>query len=422
MSSRRNQVRLSGRAATGLWAACVLAVAVSLSAGLSSQQRPPAPAPPRVPDGPLEIDTSEQGKVRVVVMTRGLSHPWALAFLPDGRLLVTEREGRLRIIGQNVLDPKPVATLQVARTFNLSGLMDIALHPRFADTRWIYLTYNKPGPNNARLVALARGTWNGSELIDIRDLFVTDAVIGAARITFGPDGLLYWAVGGPPGPEDAMKSQDPMQHTGKSLRLRDDGTVPPGNPFVGRAGYLPEIYSIGHRNQLGLTVNPATGEIWESENGPLGGDEVNIIRAGRNYGWPLVSFGRWYTGPRVSENPYREGMELPVLYWVPSIATSGMTFYDGDRFPRWKGNLFVGGLQQGRVTRSGQLQRIVFNVQGEELRRESLLGELKQRIRDVRQGPDGLLYVLTDENEAVLLRIEPVESASSRSSATSEGR
>ena len=164
-----------------------------------------------------------------------------------------------------------------------------------------------------RMVTLARGRWDGNKLVDIHDLFVTDARIGASRVAFGRDGFLYWAVGGPPGPADAMASQDPMQHTGKTLRLRDDGTVPDNNPFAGRAGYKPEIYSLGHRNQLGLTVNPITGDIWETEQGPQGGDEVNIILPGRNYGWPLVSFGRWYEGPRVSENPYRDGMELPVV-------------------------------------------------------------------------------------------------------------
>jgi glucose/arabinose dehydrogenase len=203
-----------------------------------------------------------------------------------------------------------------------------------------------------------------------------------------------------------------MQHTGKILRLRDDGTVPESNPFIGRAGYKPEIFSLGHRNSLGLTLNPMTGDIWESEQGPQGGDEVNIILPGRNYGWPIVSFGRWYEGPRVSDNPYRDGMELPLVYWVPSIATSGMTFYTGDKFPQWKGNLFVGGLQQGRIPLTGQIQRIVFNARWEEIAREPMLNSLKQRIREIREGADGFLYALTDEDAAVLLRIEPAPSHS----------
>ena len=372
----------------------------------------PRPIPPQLPDGALEFDAAENVRFRVEVVTRGLSHPWALAFLPGGDILVTERAGRVRIIRKGVLGPAPVATIDVATTFTLSGLMDIVLHPRFAENQLVYLTYNKPAPNNGRMVTLARGRWNGNKLVDIQDLFVSDARIGASRIAFDRAGFLYWVVGGPPGPADAMASQDPMQHTGKILRLRDNGTVPESNPFVGRAGYKPEIFSLGHRNSLGLTLNPMTGDIWESEQGPQGGDEVNIILPGRNYGWPIASFGRWYEGPRVSENPYRDGMELPVVYWVPSIATSGMTFYTGDKFPHWKGNLFVGGLQQGRIPLTGQIQRIVFNARWEETGREPMLNSLKQRIREIREGPDGFLYVLTDEDAAVLLRIEPAASHS----------
>jgi len=370
------------------------------------------PIPPQVPDGPLEFDAAENVRFRVEVVTRGLSHPWALAFLPGGDILVTERAGRVRIIRKGVLDPVPVATIDVATTFTLSGLMDIVLHPRFAENKLVYLTYNKPAPNNGRMVTLARGRWNGNKLVDIQDLFVSDARIGASRVAFDRPGFLYWVVGGPPGPADAMASQDPMQHTGKILSLRDDGTVPESNPFVGRAGYKPEVFSLGHRNSLGLTLNPMTGDFWESEQGPQGGDEVNIILPGRNYGWPIVSFGRWYEGPRVSDNPYRDGMELPLVYWVPSIATSGMTFYTGDKFPQWKGNLFVGGLQQGRIPLTGQIQRIVFNPRWEEIGREPMLNSLKQRIREIREGADGFLYVLTDEDAAVLLRIQPAPSHS----------
>jgi len=378
------------------------------SVGVAFGQAPRSSVPP-VPDGTMEFDAALGVKLRVTVMTRGLSHPWALVFLPDGDMLVTERAGRVRIIRKGVLDPTPVATVDVAKTFALSGLMDIALHPHFADNKFVYLTYNKAGPNNGRIVTLARGKWDGSKLVDIKDLFVTDAQIGAARIAFGRDNFLYWAVGGPPGPADAMASQDPMQHTGKILRLRDDGTAPMSNPFVGRTGYKPEIFSLGHRNQEGLVLNPLTGDIWESEQGPQGGDEVNIILPGRNYGWPIVSFGRWYEGPRVTDNPYHDGMELPIVYWVPSIATSGMTFYTNDKVPQWKGNLFVGGLQQGRIPGTGQIQRISFNSRWEELSREPLLMSLKQRIREIREGPDGCLYVLTDEDAGVLLRIDPFD-------------
>jgi glucose/arabinose dehydrogenase len=222
-------------------------------------------------------------------------------------------------------------------------------------------------------------------------------------MTFGADGLLYMAVGGA---NDAI-AQDVNSHFGKILRFRDDGSVPAVNPFVGVPGHKPEIYSYGHRNMLGLTVHPVTREIWQNENGPLGGDEVNILKKGANYGWPLVSYGRQYSGTKVSNEATRAGLEDPVLVWNPSIAISGMTFYTGDRFPRWKHNLFVGGLQFGRIGGTGQVQRIVFNEDWEELRREVLLLELRQRIRNVRQGPDGLLYVLTDEDAGAVLRIEP---------------
>ena len=235
-----------------------------------------------------------------------------------------------------------------------------------------------------------------------------------SRIAFGRDGMMYVASGdrnrdlsSDLGQIATEGGQTPGTHFGKVLRLRDDGTVPPDNPFVAKAGYKPEIYSLGHRNPEGLVVQPQTGALWESEHGPNGGDEVNIILPGRNYGWPLVSYGRNYPGSRVGDHAWREGLEEPVLYWTPSIATSGMTFYDGDRFPAWKGNLFVGAMRVGEIPRTGHLERIVLNEKGEELRREWLLTDLKQRIRDVRQGPDGLLYVLTEEEDAALLKIEP---------------
>jgi glucose/arabinose dehydrogenase len=218
--------------------------------------------------------------------------------------------------------------------------------------------------------------------------------------------MLYMSVGVADLPA-AEQAQDPNSLVGKVLRLRDDGSVPPDNPFVGRAGYRPEIYTLGHRNPLGLTLNPDTGEIWECEDGPNGGDEINVLQPGRNYGWPVVSFGRFYAGPRVSEKPWQEGMEQPLVFWVPSIAVSGIAFYTGDKFPNWKNHVFVGGMRTGEVPRSGHLERIDFNDKWEELHREGMLRELQNRIRDVRQGPDGFLYLLTAENEGALMRIEP---------------
>lgn len=376
----------------------------------------PAGLPPLpLPDGPRVFETAEQAQVRLVVVTRGLSHPWGLAFLPDGDLLVTERTGQLRVIRDGVLDAVAVSGVPEVHARGLAGLMDVALHPRFADNQLVYLTYSKPGDDGVR-VALARGRLDGVSLRDVRDLFVSDPVGGggtaASRVVFGTDGTLFMTVGGAfrYGAVDVGgRAQDPADTIGKLLRLGDDGGVPSDNPFVGRDGHRPEIYSLGHRNQLGLTVHPDTGALWAHENGPLGGDEVNLIRAGGNYGWPVVSYSRDYSGGRVAVRTWQEGMEPAEIVWLPAIAPSGMVFYDGDRFPNWRGNLFVGSLRIGGVRNTGHLQRIAFNEQGQEARRESMFAELRQRIRDVRQGPDGFLYVLTDADDGALLRVEPVQ-------------
>jgi glucose/arabinose dehydrogenase len=357
--------------------------------------------------GPFVIDTAEQHKIRVSIVAGNLSHPWSMAFLPDGNMLVSERPGRLRILRHGMLDPKPISGVPAVRTNGNGGLMDIALHPNFADNHLVYLAYTKPVENGRGAPTLARGKLENGALMDVRDLLVTDSREGnsglSARIVFGRDGMLYMATGG----NIERVSQEPGSLRGKIL-LRDDGSVPPDNPFVGRAGYRPEIYTMGHRNSLGLMVHPETGALWNNENGPNGGDEINIILPGRNYGWPVVSYGREYTGPRVSDHPTKEGMESPIVVWIPSIAVSGMTVYTGDRFPKWKGNVFVGAMRTGEIAGTGHLERIVFNNKTEELRRETLLGEFRQRIRDVRQGPDGYLYLLTDEDDGALLRIEPV--------------
>ena len=383
-------------------------------AGRGAGRAPTAPPPiiwpsPPLPDGPIVLDTGIQHQIRLIV-TKGLIQPWSMAFLPDGSILVTERPGRLRIVRNGVLDPNPIAGVPRVQAQGLTGLMDLALHPRFNENKLIYFTYHKPAANSAGtpgpgMITLARGRWDGSALVEVRDLFSAIPGGNASRIVFGKDGMVYMTVGigDPPG---AARAQDPNDLAGKVLRLRDDGTVPPDNPFVNRAGYRPEIYTMGHRNALGLAVQPDTGAIWECENGPNGGDEINILQPGKNYGWPVVSFGRFYLGPRVSENPWREGMEPPLVFWVPSIAVSGMTFYTGDKFPNWKNNVFVGGMRQGEVPRSGHLERIDFNDKWEELHRESMLHELHQRIRDVRQGPDGYLYLLTAENNGALMRME----------------
>ena len=416
--------------------------AVALAGPIAGQQPPAAgrgaatapppinwPSPP-IPDGPLQFET---GLVRPITITavKGLNQPWSMAFLPDGAILIAERPGRLRLVRDGVLDPTPVAGLPQVQAQGLAGLMDLALHPRFADNRLVYFTYHKPqmpapvgaaptppaaGGRGPALppgtITLARGRWDGGRLVDVKDIFSAAPVGNASRIVFGRDGMIYMSVGygdPPVGNPDPMRMppQDPMSLVGKTLRLKDDGTVPPDNPFAGKPGYRPEIYTMGHRNILGLTVHPATGAVWSLEHGPNGGDEVNELQPGKNYGWPVVSYGRFYLGPRVNVNPYKEGMEPPLIFWVPSIAPSGLLFYTGDRFPQWKNSLFVGAMRQGEVPRSGHLERLDFNEQWEELHRESLLRELQQRIRDVRQGPDGLLYLLTGENDGALLKIEP---------------
>ena len=339
----------------------------------------------------------------MTVIARGIPHPWSLAFLPDGGMLVTERGGRLRIIRNGVLDPQPIAGVPAVQAAGLTGLFDVVLHPRFAENHYVYLTYTKPLGENRTAVALARGTLNGAALTDVRDLFMTAGAAGASRIAFARDGTIFMTTGGGGG----NGAQDPNSHAGKVLRLRDDGTAPGDNPFAGKADHKPEVYSLGHRNSLGLAIHPATGDVWQNENGPNGGDEINIIRPGRNYGWPIVSFGRTYPGPWQADRFWREGFESPVVFWVPSIAVSGMAFYTGDRLPKWKGDVFVGGMRTGEIPGTGHLERILFNEKMEELRRESLLTELRQRIRDVRQGPDQLLYVLTEAQDGAVLRIEP---------------
>jgi len=359
------------------------------------------------------IDTGVQRKIQLTV-TKGLVQPWSLAFLPDGAILITERPGRLRIVRNGVLDPMPIAGVPQVQASGLAGLMDLALHPRFADNKLIYFTYHKPcaapavafGGACPPVITLARGRWDGSALAEVKDIFSAAAGTNASRIVFGKDAMIYMTVG-VGDPPNAALAQDPNSLFGKVLRLRDDGTVPPDNPFTGRSGYRPEIFTMGHRNALGLALNPVTGEIWECEDGPNGGDEINVLQAGKNYGWPLVSFGRFYLGPRVSERPWQEGMEQPLVFWVPAIAISGMTFYTGDKFPNWKNNVFVGGMRSGEVPRSGHLERIDFNDKWEELHREGMLREFQNRIRDVRQGPDGFLYILTAEDAGALMRMEP---------------
>jgi len=377
-----------------------------------------APQPAnKLGDGPWTYNTSERNtRIKVSVVTKGLSHPWSIVWLPNGDMLVTERAGRLRIIRNGVLDPEPIQGVPKVQAGGTSGLLDIALHPKFAENHLVYLSYNtsKAKPNGANgsvySTALARGSFDGNALVDVKEIFVAEPWADlsggdASRILFAPDGTIYFSSSHH---RDEKGPQDPMSDLGKILRVNDDGTIPKNNPFVGKSGYRPEIYSIGHRTIMGLTFHPTTGALWETENGPQGGDEVNVIQAGKNYGWPLVTYGHDYDGTPLNEREGPPNTVLPKLFWVPSITTSGIAFYTGDRFPAWKNNLFVGSMTVGRISGTGHLERIVFNEKGEQ-RRESLITDLHQRIRDVRQGPDGLLYLLTDEDPGAILKIEPAQ-------------
>jgi glucose/arabinose dehydrogenase len=323
-------------------------------------------------------------------------------------MLVTERAGRLRVIRNGALDPQPVPGVPAVRAAVLGGLLDVALHPRFAENRLLYLAYTKSREDNLTTTALASGHFDGKALSGLKEIFVANnwsksTTNYGGRIAFDRNGFLFLTVGERQEPERAQNGRD---HGGKVLRLRDDGSVPADNPFVGKPDYAPEVYSLGHRSPQGLAVHPVTGAIWENEHGPLGGDEINIVLPGRNYGWPLVTFGNDYDGKRLTETTSRPDLEAPFMYWVPSIAISGIAFYTGDRFPAWKGNAFVGAMFEGRTRGTGHLQRITFN-EGRPIQREPILTELRQRIRDIRQGPDGDLYVLTDEDNGAVLRIGP---------------
>lgn len=374
--------------------------------------RAPAWAAPKLGPGPFDFETWEQRKLHVEIVVRGLTDPRAIEFLPDGAILVSERAGPLRIVRDGKLDPKPVAgTPKSVALGTATGFMDIALHPDFRTNGLIYISYHKPrgdlGSN-----AIWRGRWNGSAIIDGKDIFLSDDVDALySRLSFGADGKLYATIGCPGvGTDDSIgRAQHPDDFAGKVLRLNDDGSVPTDNPFAGKRGYNPEIFTMGHRVNLGMTMNPWTKDLWVSEHGPNGGDEINVLTAGQNYGWPLVSDGRYYSGPKVNPaKPFKEGTVRPSISFVPSIAPGGMVFYTGDKFPGWKRNLFLGAMRMSEAPRTGHIERIVFNDKWEMIRSEMLLLDLHQRIRDVEQGPDGYLYAITDEgSDSVLMRLEP---------------
>ena len=349
-----------------------------------------------------QIVNSQKQLFRPVIVAAGLEHPWSMAFLPDGRVLVTERPGRLRLIVNGRLQAAPVTGVPKVVARGQGGLLDVVLHPDYADNGWIYLSFAAPSLRGAH-TAVARARLDGNRLVDLKTIFRANNVAGGgshfgSRLAFGGDGKLYVTVGER---GDSDRAQDLDSHNGTTVRLNDNGTVPGDNPFLNTAGALPETYSYGHRNSQGMARHPVSGDIWLNEHGPQGGDEINIVRAGVNYGWPVITYGRSYAGFSIGEGSQKPGMEQPILHWTPSIAPSGMAFYTGDKFPAWRGNLFVGSLKFRHLVR---LELDDERVVSQERLLEGAFG----RVRDVRQGPDGLLYLLTDENEGALIRLEPV--------------
>lgn len=347
---------------------------------------------------------SQAHALRVVTLVRGLEHPWGLAFLPDGRMLVTERPGRLRLIEGGRLRSEPVRGLPEIRQYGQGGLLDVALHPRFRDNGLVYLSYAGGGREGVGTEVL-RGRLVGERLADVQVIFRMQPKLDTgfhfgARLVFDREGRLYVTLGDRGYPERAQRLSD---HVGTVVRLLDDGRVPPDNPFVGRAGALPEIYSYGHRNIQAAALHPGSGRVWVVEHGPQGGDEVNVLRPGVNYGWPVITYGVEYgSGAPIGEGTHKAGMAQPIWYWVPtSIAPSGAAFYTGERFPRWRGDLLVGALRERMLVR--------LRLDGERVVAEKRLLQGIGRIRDVRMGPDGLVYLLTDAADGQLLRLEPAD-------------
>ncbi|MEX0891389.1 MAG: PQQ-dependent sugar dehydrogenase [Gemmatimonadota bacterium] len=380
--------------------AFAVAVAATLGLGL------PAPATAQE-----EVRHSAFHDYRVVTVADGLVNPWSMAFLPGGDMLVTERPGRLRIVRDGRLLPDPVPGVPDVFARGQGGLLDVVPHPDFASNRLLYLSYSKPLPDDESTTAVVRGVFENDRLTGVEELFEADSRGGGhygSRIVFDGNGHFFVSVGdrqvASRGDLEAHPAQDLSNHHGVVVRLHADGRVPDDNPFVGQAGARPEIWSYGHRNIQGMAMHPGTGDLWANEHGPQGGDELNLVLPGLNYGWPVIGYGVNYrSGTAIHEGTQREGMESPVHFWVPSIATSGLMVYTGDRFPEWRGNLFIGGLNGQQLAR--------LTLDGQEVTREETLLHDIGRIRDIRQGPDGYIYVAIEErggNPTPVVRLEPV--------------
>jgi aldose sugar dehydrogenase len=357
---------------------------------------------------------SAQHEYRVVTVVEGLEHPWSMAFLPGGDMLVTERPGRLRIVRDGRLLADPVPGLPAIRAGGQGGLLDVVTHPAFESNRLLYLSYSKPNADGSEgTTAVIRARFENDRLTDVEEIFEAQAWTSGrghygSRLAFDRDGYLFITVGDrqapPQGDLEAHPAQDLLDHMGTTLRLHDDGRVPSDNPFVGRTDVLPEIWSYGHRNAQGMAVHPETNEVWQNEHGPQGGDELNLIQPGVNYGWPVIGHGVQYrSGEAIHEATHRDGMEQPVHFWTPSIAASGLLIYTGDAFPGWRGNLFVGGLAGQQLAR--------LTLDGHRVLNEETLVQRMGRIRDVRQGPDGFIYLAIDHrggDRTPIVRLEPV--------------
>ncbi len=349
---------------------------------------------------------------RVVPVAEGLEHPWSIAFLPGGDMLITERPGRLRIVRHGTLLPDPVPGVPEVLAQGQGGLLDVVPHPDFASNRLLYLSFSKPyAEGDGATTAVVRGRFENDRLTDVEEIFEAVSRGGGhygSRLAFDGNGYLFITVGDRQAPArgdlEAHPAQDLSNHHGTINRIHEDGRVPADNPFVDRPGARPEIWSYGHRNPQGLVIHPETGDVWATEHGPQGGDELNLIRAGLDYGWPVIGYGVNYrTGSTIHIGTHREGLEAPNHFWVPSIATSGLMLYTGDRFPEWRGSMFVGGMV------GQQLARLSMN--GQDIGMEETLVYGMGRIRDVRQGPDGYIYLAIDDRQGEptpVVRLEPV--------------
>jgi aldose sugar dehydrogenase len=370
-----------------------IGVGIMSAASLSAQaQAPKSPTPAPV-----------NGVIRAETVAKGLEHPWALEFMPDGRIVVTERAGRVRIVDRDGRLSKRLDGVPRVAARGQGGLLDVAVDPRFTENRLVYLSYAEPGEGTTAGTAVARGRLADDRLENVQLIYRQQPKVEGpnhfgSRLVFDRDGTLFVTQGDRFAYRD--RAQDLSSGLGKIIRINPDGSVPKNNPFVGRSAARPEIWSYGHRNIQSAAVHPQTGQLWTVEHGARGGDELNHPEPGKNYGWPVITYGIDYSGAKIGEGTTKEGMEQPVYYWDPVIAPSGMVFYTADTFPDWKGSLLIGSLTPGLLVR-------LTLKDGRVVREERYLGDLKERIRDVRQGPDGLIYLVTDHRDGRILRVRP---------------